>query len=69
MTRNNSKPDVPAAPLTSSRIPVQPLYTPADLEGRNQDAEIGYPGDYPYTRGVQATMYRGRLWKIERAHV
>jgi len=62
--RNNSKPEVPAIPLTSSSIPVQPLYTPANLEGRDQDAEIGYPGEYPYTRGVQATMYRGRLWTM-----
>src|SRR5450755_1593914 len=49
---------------TSSHIPVNPLYTPADLEGRNEDAAIGYPGEYPYTRGVQATMYRGRLWTM-----
>jgi len=49
---------------TSSQIPVQPLYTPADLENSDYDAQIGYPGEFPFTRGVQATMYRGRLWTM-----
>jgi len=49
---------------TSSHIPVRPLYTPADLEGWDYDRQVGYPGQYPYTRGVQATMYRGRLWTM-----
>jgi methylmalonyl-CoA mutase, N-terminal domain len=49
---------------TSSHIPVQPLYTPADLKGSDYESEIGYPGEYPFTRGVQATMYRGRLWTM-----
>jgi len=51
-------------PQTSSNIPVHPLYTPADLEGQNLEAEVGYPGQYPFTRGVQPTMYRGRLWTM-----
>jgi methylmalonyl-CoA mutase N-terminal domain/subunit len=54
----------PAAPETSSHIPIHPLYTPEDLNARDQEREVGYPGDYPYTRGVQATMYRGRLWTM-----
>jgi methylmalonyl-CoA mutase N-terminal domain/subunit len=45
-------------------IDPQALYTPADLEGWNYDAEAGYPGEFPFTRGVQATMYRGRLWTM-----
>jgi methylmalonyl-CoA mutase, N-terminal domain len=49
---------------TSSHIPVRPLYTPADLEGWDYGRQVGYPGQYPYTRGVQATMYRGRLWTM-----
>src|SRR6201997_2972764 len=49
---------------TSSNIPVHPLYTPADLEGWNYDQQVGYPGEYPVTRGVQASMYRGRLWTM-----
>ena len=49
---------------TSSHIPVNPLYTPADLKGSDYESEVGYPGEYPFTRGVQATMYRGRLWTM-----
>src|SRR5712672_2252035 len=45
-------------------ITPQPLYTPADLEGWDCDADAGYPGEFPFTRGVQATMYRGRLWTM-----
>ena len=49
---------------TPSHIPVKPLYTPADRKGSDYEAEVGYPGEYPFTRGVQATMYRGRLWTM-----
>ena len=49
---------------TSSHIAVKPLYTPADLKGSDYESEVGYPGEYPFTRGVQATMYRGRLWTM-----
>jgi methylmalonyl-CoA mutase, N-terminal domain len=49
---------------TSSHIPVQPLYTPSDLAGWDYDRDVGYPGEFPFTRGVQATMYRGRLWTM-----
>src|SRR6266446_294410 len=49
---------------TSSHISVNPLYTPADLKGSDYENEVGYPGEYPFTRGVQATMYRGRLWTM-----
>ena len=49
---------------TSSHIPVRPLYTPEDLAARDYDRDVGYPGEFPYTRGVQATMYRGRLWTM-----
>jgi methylmalonyl-CoA mutase, N-terminal domain len=58
-----SKPEI-ADQQTSSHIPVRPLYTPADLAGRNYDRDLGYPGEFPFTRGVQATMYRGRLWTM-----
>jgi len=53
-----------ADPETSSHIPVRPLYTASDLEGWDYDKQVGYPGEYPFTRGVQATMYRGRLWTM-----
>jgi methylmalonyl-CoA mutase N-terminal domain/subunit len=48
----------------TSSSPVAPLYTPADVEGTDYNTDVGYPGEYPYTRGVQPTMYRGRLWSI-----
>ena len=53
-----------AEPRTSSHIPVQPLYSPVDLADSDYDRDIGYPGEFPFTRGVQATMYRGRLWTM-----
>ena len=49
---------------TTSHIDVNPLYTPADLDGFEHERDLGYPGQFPYTRGVQATMYRGRLWTM-----
>jgi len=58
-----AKPAIPEQ-QTSSHIPVRPLYTPADLAGWDYDREVGYPGKFPFTRGVQATMYRGRLWTM-----
>src|SRR5258708_1193281 len=42
----------------------QPLYSPANLAGWDYDTEAGYPGEFPFPRGVQATMYRGRLWTM-----
>ncbi len=47
-----------------SGVPVQGLYTPADLEGFDPQRELGEPGEYPFTRGVHRTMYRGRLWTM-----
>lgn len=40
------------------------LYTPLDVEGFDYERDLGIPGEYPYTRGVQPTMYRGRLWTM-----
>jgi methylmalonyl-CoA mutase N-terminal domain/subunit len=48
----------------TSSAEVQPLYTPEDVGDIDYNRDIGYPGEYPYTRGVQSTMYRGRLWSI-----
>ena len=60
-----SQPKRPVAEQqTSSHIPVSPLYAPADLAGHDYDRDVGYPGEFPFTRGVQATMYRGRLWTM-----
>ena len=49
---------------TGSNLEVDRLYTPADVEDFNYNEKLGYPGEYPYTRGVQPTMYRGRLWTM-----
>jgi methylmalonyl-CoA mutase, N-terminal domain len=51
-------------PKTSSQIPIRSLYTPDNLDGWNSEQELGYPGQFPFTRGVQPTMYRGRLWTM-----
>ena len=48
---------------TPSGIEVKRLYTPLDLKGRYEE-KLGYPGEYPFTRGIYPTMYRGRLWTI-----
>ncbi len=49
---------------TSSEYEVKPLYTDDDLAGWNAREALGYPGEFPYTRGVQPTMYRGKLWTM-----
>ncbi|MHC4781157.1 MAG: methylmalonyl-CoA mutase family protein, partial [Planctomycetota bacterium] len=43
---------------------VEPLYTPGDVSGLDYDRDLGYPGTFPYTRGVHPDMYRGRLWTM-----
>ena len=50
--------------LTSSGTPVKRLYTPKDVEGLDYLRDLGFPGDFPFTRGLHATMYRGRLWTM-----
>lgn len=45
-------------------IPEQGLYTPLDIQETDYAQDIGFPGVYPYTRGVQPTMYRGRFWTM-----
>jgi methylmalonyl-CoA mutase N-terminal domain/subunit len=42
----------------------RPFAVPADLDGQDPDQALGFPGTYPYTRGIQPTMYRGRLWTM-----
>jgi methylmalonyl-CoA mutase N-terminal domain/subunit len=49
---------------TSSGIPVKVVYTAEDLAGFDPDRHLGLPGQYPFTRGVQKDMYRGRLWTM-----
>ncbi|MEN6439106.1 MAG: methylmalonyl-CoA mutase family protein [Syntrophobacter sp.] len=49
---------------TVSDLKIKPLYTPQDIANKDFFEEIGFPGAYPYTRGVQSTMYRARLWTM-----
>jgi len=49
--------------VTDSEIPIKPLYTPLDVKG-NYFEKISFPGEYPFTRGVYPSMYRGRLWTM-----
>jgi methylmalonyl-CoA mutase N-terminal domain/subunit len=49
---------------TSSGLEVRDLYTAADLAGSDEDRDLGRPGEYPYTRGIQPTMYRSRFWTM-----
>jgi methylmalonyl-CoA mutase N-terminal domain/subunit len=49
---------------TSSGIEIRDLYTPADIAGLDEDRDLGRPGAFPFTRGVQPTMYRSRFWTM-----
>ena len=49
---------------TSSGIEIRDLYTPLDTAGLDEERDLGRPGEYPFTRGVQPTMYRSRLWTM-----
>lgn len=49
---------------TSSGLEIDTVYTPEDLVNFDYTRDLGYPGGYPFTRGVQANMYRGRIWTI-----
>lgn len=57
-------PELKKAFKTDSNIPVERLYTPLETDGSSYAEQLGFPGDYPYTRGVQPNMYRGRLWTM-----
>ena len=52
------------ASFAASSVPTERLYTPDSIAGDSYDEKLGYPGQYPFTRGVQPTMYRGRLWTM-----
>ena len=49
---------------TLSEIPLERIYTPAEIPDLDYERDLGFPGEYPYTRGVQPTMYRGRFWTM-----
>ena len=50
--------------LTTSGAPVERLYTPLDVADLDYERDLGFPGEYPFTRGIHATMHRGRLWTM-----
>src|SRR5690606_17807136 len=50
--------------LTTSGEPIRRLYTPLDVADLDYHNDLGFPGEYPYTRGVHATMHRGRGWTM-----
>ena len=61
----------PAAPrerkpkfISLSGLPIDRLYAEGNLAGWNPEDSLGYPGEYPFTRGIYPTMYRGRLWTM-----
>jgi len=67
---NTLRPTLAKAPerqdefITTSGRPIQRLYTPLDIPDFDYVRDLGFPGEAPFTRGVQATMYRGRLWTM-----
>lgn len=50
--------------FTMSGIPIERLYTPEEVKGLDYLRDLGFPGDYPFTRGIHPTMYRGRHWTM-----
>jgi len=60
LERGGEREDAFATTSTETRR----LYTPLDVAATEYERDIGYPGEYPFTRGVQPTMYRGRLWSM-----
>jgi len=58
------QPERDALFTTISGEPVKPLYTEEDAAARDPERDIGLPGEYPFTRGVYPSMYRGRLWTM-----
>jgi methylmalonyl-CoA mutase, N-terminal domain len=67
---NTLKPTLAKSPerlpefTTISSYPIRRIYTPADLAGWDPERDLGLPGEPPYTRGIHATMHRGRLWTM-----
>ena len=49
---------------TGSNLEVDRLYTPENVENIDYERDLGFPGEYPFTRGVQPTMYRGKFWTM-----
>jgi len=67
MSESDTKPGAPAASrkrfATLSGLELDPVYT-REPEGWDPDSSLGYPGEFPFTRGIYPTMYRGRFWTM-----
>ncbi len=61
---NAAAPARPQPPTTVSSVPVEALYTPDSLGDFEPETDLGFPGQYPFARGVHASMYRSRLWTM-----
>src|ERR1700737_2164481 len=72
MSDSNSKPSAPAVRRSDRKekfstltgLPLESVYTAENLASQNPEETIGYPGKFPYTRGIYPTMYRGRFWTM-----
>ncbi len=68
--KNTLKPTLDRMPerkkefITQSSLPIERLYTPLDMANTDPVADIGFPGEYPYTRGIHSTGYRGKPWTM-----
>jgi methylmalonyl-CoA mutase N-terminal domain/subunit len=62
IAQSKERPDL--YPFTISGIPIKKLYTPEDVAGMDLGRDLSFPGEYPYTRGIHATMYRGRMYTM-----
>ena len=60
----SAMPERQASFITTSSEPVERLYTPLDVADFDYLTDLGFPGEYPYTRGVHPTLHRGRLWTM-----
>jgi methylmalonyl-CoA mutase N-terminal domain/subunit len=67
---NTLMPNIERAPerqeefVTTSGLPINRLYSPADIADTDSETDIGWPGEFPFTRGAHPTMYRGKLWTM-----
>jgi methylmalonyl-CoA mutase N-terminal domain/subunit len=64
LPNTNRAPERKATFTTLSDIPINPLYTPLDIQNHDYLKDTGFPGEYPYTRGVYPTMYRSNFWTM-----
>lgn len=60
----DKKTERPIQFMTQSSVPIERLYTPLDIPDFDYERDLGNPGEYPFTRGVHATGYRGKLWTM-----